>query len=134
MGFACGGIPPEVHPAYAQALRDPAHAHAICKEYRAAAALDREHDQADRMQGRRIACSLLALWSAGGPLGTWYAGADGPVALWQAWSDDVQGYPLNAGQFSPEGAPELTAEVLHRFFGATGASRSAASIDTFSSP
>jgi haloacetate dehalogenase len=127
-------FPPEVRAAYAQVLRDPTHAHAICEEYRAAATLDREHDRADRLDGRRIACPLLALWSAGGPLDTWYAVAGGPVALWQVWSDDVQGYPLNAGHFFPEEAPEHTAEALHRFFGATGSSRSAASIDTFSIP
>jgi haloacetate dehalogenase len=110
-------FPPEVRAAYAQVLRDPVHAYAICEEYRAAATLDREHDQADSREERRIACPLLALWSAGGPLDTWYARAGGPVALWQAWSDDVQGYPLNAGHFFPEEAPEHTAEALNRFFG-----------------
>jgi len=54
--------------AYLDALRDPAHAHAICEEYRAAAALDREHDRADRAAGRRIACPLFVIWSARGPL------------------------------------------------------------------
>jgi haloacetate dehalogenase len=48
-------FPPEVRAAYVQALRDPAHAHAICEEYRAAATLDREHDKADQIGGRRIA-------------------------------------------------------------------------------
>ena len=133
-GSPSAAFPPEVRAAYAQALREPAHAHAICEEYRAAATRDREHDQADRLVGRRIACPLLALWSAGGPLDTWYAGAGGPVALWRAWSDDVQGYPLNAGHFFPEEAPEHTAEALHHFFGATGSSRSAASIDPFNIP
>ena len=32
---------PEVRAAYVEALRDPAHAHAICEEYRAAATIDR---------------------------------------------------------------------------------------------
>ncbi len=109
---------PEVRAAYVQALRDPSHAHAICEEYRAAATIDREHDQADRADGRRIVCPLLALWSAHGALGTWYAGESGPRALWQAWSEDVQGYPLNAGHFFPEEAPEQTAEALSHFFGA----------------
>jgi len=107
---------PEVRAAYVQALREPAHAHAICEEYRAAATLDREHDQADSLAGRRIACPLLALWSAHGALETWYAGAGGPIALWQAWSDNVQGHPLNAGHFFPEEAPAPTAEALDRFF------------------
>jgi haloacetate dehalogenase len=111
-------FPAEVRGAYVRALRDPGHAHAICEEYRAAATVDREHDKADRASGRRIACPLLALWSAPGPLGTWYAEEGGPVALWRAWGDDVRGHALGAGHFFPEEAPEQTAEALNRFFGA----------------
>jgi haloacetate dehalogenase len=98
------------------ALRDPAHIHAICEEYRAAATLDREHDEADIAHGRRIACPLLVLWSARGALASWYADAGGPIALWQAWSDDVRGHALDAGHFFPEEAPEQTASALSRFF------------------
>jgi haloacetate dehalogenase len=111
-------FPPEVRAAYVQALRDPAHAHAICEEYRAAATVDREHDKADRVCGRRIICRLLALWSAQGALDTWYVEEGGPIALWQSWADEVQGYPLRAGHFFPEEAPERTAEALAQFFGA----------------
>jgi haloacetate dehalogenase len=110
-------FPPQVRAAYVQALRDPDHAHAICEEYRAAATIDREHDRADRAAGHRIACPLLALWSAEGALDTWYVEESGPIALWRAWSDDVQGHPLKAGHFFPEEAPEQTAEALSRFFG-----------------
>jgi haloacetate dehalogenase len=113
-------FPPEVRAAYVQALRDPAHGHAICEEYRAAATLDREHDKADSTAGRRIASPLLALWSARGALDTWYAEAAGPIALWRAWSDDVQGQPLDAGHFFPEEAPRQTAGALNRFFAQTG--------------
>lgn len=122
-------FPPEVRAAYVQALRDPDHVHAICEEYRAAAAIDREHDKADRAAGRRIACPLLVLWSAGGALDTWYVEESGPMALWRAWSDDVQGRSLNAGHFFPEEAPEQTADALNRFFAAAGSSRSTALID-----
>jgi len=72
--------------------------------------------QPDRAAGRRIACPLLALWSAAGALDTWYAGDSGPLALWQAWSDDVRGDALDGGHFFPEEAPERTAEALERFF------------------
>jgi haloacetate dehalogenase len=126
-GSPAAVFPPKVRAAYVQALRDPAHIHAICEEYRAAVTLDREHDQADRKAGRRIVCPLLVLWSAHGALETWYAEAGGPRALWQAWSDEVQGYPLQAGHFFPEEAPEDTAVALHHFF-APDARRSAASI------
>jgi haloacetate dehalogenase len=110
-------FPPEVRASYIQALRDPAHAHAICEEYRAAATIDREHDRADRTNGRAIACPLLALWSADGALDTWYAEDSGPLGLWRAWSDNVQGHALKAGHFFPEEAPEETVEALKRFFG-----------------
>ena len=122
-GSPASVFPPEVRAAYVEALRDPAHVHAICEEYRAAATRDREHDQADRASGRRIACPLLALWSAEGALGTWYAEAGGPLALWRAWSDAVQGWPIDAGHFFPEEASGPTAEALNDFFAVTPARR-----------
>jgi haloacetate dehalogenase len=115
-------FPPEVRAAYIDALRDPAHVHAICEEYRAAATLDREHDQTDRRSGRRITSPLLALWSADGALGTWYADAGGPIALWRAWSDEARGHALNAGHFFPEEAPAETARALSHFFAIAGPS------------
>ena len=121
-------FPPEVRAAYVQALADPTHAHAICEEYRAAATIDREHDEADRAAGRRIACPLLALWSAQGALGVWYMEESGPIALWQGWSDDVQGHAVAAGHFFPEEIPEQTAEALRRFFDTTASNRPAASM------
>lgn len=109
-------FPQEVRAAYIQALSDATHIHAICEEYRAAATLDREHDKTDRAEGRRIACPLLALWSASGALDTWYSEAGGPIALWQEWGDDVRGEPIHAGHFFPEEAPERTATALKHFF------------------
>ena len=106
----------EARTAYVDALRDPAHLHAICEEYRAAATIDRAHDQADLAAGRRIRCPVLALWGAGGALDTWYADAGGPLALWRQWADDVQGHAIEAGHFFPEEAPDRTAESLRRFF------------------
>ena len=113
-------FPAEVRAAYVGALRDPAHIHAICEEYRAAASLDRQHDEADRTGGRRIACPLLAIWSAPGALGSWYDEAGGPLALWREWSDGVQGYSLNAGHFFPEEAFQQTYEALQLFFAKPG--------------
>jgi haloacetate dehalogenase len=115
-GTPSAAFPAEVRAAYMQALQDPDHAHAICEEYRAAATIDREHDKTDRVNGRRIVCPLLVLWSARGALDAWYAEESGPVALWQAWGDDVQGQALDAGHFFPEEVPERTADALSRFF------------------
>jgi len=107
-------FPRAVRTAYVEPLRIPAHAHAICEEYRAAAGIDRDHDEADRVDGRRIACPLLALWSGRGPLAAWYE--EGPIALWQMFGHDVQGQALDAGHFFPEEKPQETAAVLIRFF------------------
>jgi haloacetate dehalogenase len=106
---------PEVHAAYVDALRDPVHVHAICEEYRAAATLDWSHDDADVTSGHRIQCPLLALWSGLGPLNSWYTEVGGPLALWRAWGDDVQGRALDAGHFFAEEIPDETADALDRF-------------------
>ena len=111
-------FPPEIRAAYIEAIRDPAHAHAICEEYRAAATIDPEHDKADRDKGRRIHCPLLALWSAQGPLASWYTDQGGPLTLWQALGDNVQGHAVAGGHFFPEEKPQETAEILTRFFAA----------------
>lgn len=115
-GSPSGVFPPDVRAAYVAPLRDPARVHAVCEEYRAAATLDREHDEADRASGRRLACPVLALWSARGGLETWYAGAGGPLGLWRRWADDVRGEPVDGGHFFPEEIPERTAALLARFF------------------
>ena len=120
-GSRSDAFPPDVVAAYVDARRDPAHAHAICEEYRAAAALDREHDRADRVCGRRIACPLLALWSGKGALATWYVDDGGPLGLWRDWADHVEGHVLDGGHFFPEELPEVTAHELARFFRAASA-------------
>lgn len=84
--------------------------HAICEEYRAAATLDYEHDEADRGQ-RRITCPTLALWSASGALAAWYE----PLEVWRQWADDVDGGPIASGHFLPEEAPEETGDRLLAF-------------------
>ncbi|MER9328161.1 alpha/beta hydrolase [Mesorhizobium sp. M0488] len=110
-------FPAEVRQAYIDALRDPAHVHAICEEYRAAATLDCEHDHADKAAGRTIRCPVLALWSGQGALAEWYADDGGPLALWRDWAGDVRGQAMPGGHFFPEEAPAQTAEALAGFFG-----------------
>jgi haloacetate dehalogenase len=107
---------PEISGAYVEALSDRAHIHAICEEYRAAATLDRAHDEADRAAGRRIRCPLLALWSRDGALSEWYGEAGGPLAIWREWGDDIRGCTIDGGHFFPEENPTETAIALERFF------------------
>jgi haloacetate dehalogenase len=117
LGSRSEAFPADVKAAYSAVLRDPAHVHAICEEYRAAAGLDREHDSHDMALGRRIVCPLLALWSAEGGLATWYEDEGGPLRLWRQWCDDVSGHPVDGGHFFPEEHPAETAAALEMFFG-----------------
>jgi haloacetate dehalogenase len=115
-GSAGKSFPSDIRAAYADALRDPGHAHAICEEYRAAAQIDRDHDDADQGAERRIACPMLALWSAKGPLNNWYEAEGGPLGLWQVFADEVSGNAVDGGHFFPEELPQQTADALTRFF------------------
>ncbi|HYZ81502.1 MAG TPA: alpha/beta hydrolase [Solirubrobacteraceae bacterium] len=107
----------EVRAAYLAQLQDPMHLHAICEEYRAAASIDRQHDRADRESGRRITCPVLAMWSAGGPLDSWYEDIGGPVAVWRELATDISGRAVDGGHFFPEEHPDDTAGALLEFFG-----------------
>ncbi|MGX9145544.1 alpha/beta fold hydrolase [Mesorhizobium sp. 128a] len=115
-GSAPDAFPAEVRKAYIEALRDPAHLHAICEEYRAAAGIDREHDAADQAMRRRVECPLLALWSGEGGLQNWYADEGGPLAIWRQWADSVEGGPVKGGHFFPEEHPAEMAAALSKFF------------------
>jgi len=123
------GSPPRtfsapVRQAYADALRRPASAHAICEEYRAAASIDRLHDEADLAAGRRIACATLALWGRGGTLDTACAAAGGPLGIWRRWCGGaLEGEAVDGGHFFPETHPDIVAARLLRHFGALTVSR-----------
>lgn len=114
-GSSPDAFPEWVREAYIEALSDPVHVHAICNEYRAAAGLDGENDKADLDAGRRIGCPLLALWSKGGGLATWYDDAGGPLGLWQRWAERVQGQAVAGGHFFPEEQPAATAHRISSF-------------------
>ncbi|MET3663908.1 alpha/beta fold hydrolase [Caulobacter sp. 1776] len=114
-GTPASVFPADLRAAYVEALRDPGQVHAICQEYRAAATIDREHDDADRAAGRRIDCPLLALWSASGGLDSWYADDGGPLGVWRGWATRVAGEGVNGGHFFPEEHPAETLERLRTF-------------------
>jgi haloacetate dehalogenase len=106
-------FPAAVRAEYVRKLSAPETIHAICEEYRAAATLDYQHDEADRERRWRITCPVLALWSRDGAVARWYE----PLELWKEWADDVRGEAIAAGHFLPEEAPEETADRLLDFFG-----------------
>ena len=105
-----GAFPQAVRTEYARTFGEPSTIHAICEEYRASIALDCAADEADRGR-RRIACPVLALWSARGPLAQWDV-----LAVWRQWSDDVRGRAVDCGHFIPEEAPDETHAELSTFF------------------
>jgi haloacetate dehalogenase len=102
----------EVRRAYARQFADPERVHAICEQYRAAATLDVEHDDAD-LGSRTISAPLLALWSEVGPVEVWYQ----PLEVWRQWADQVEGRAMRGGHFLPEENPDELVDELLRFLG-----------------
>jgi haloacetate dehalogenase len=108
-------FPPNIRRLYVDALRDPASAHAICEEYRAATTLDYAADREDRAASRQINAPTLVLWAASGPLDLWYDDIGGPLAVWRAWARDATGKALAGGHFFPEQNPQDTLAALQAF-------------------
>jgi haloacetate dehalogenase len=86
--------------------------HASCEDYRAAAAIDLDHDRADREAGRRLACPLLALWGAHGVVEKCFR----PLDEWRRVAEDVRGRALPAGHYLPEEVPDDVADEFEAFF------------------
>jgi haloacetate dehalogenase len=105
-----GAFTPEAKAEYVRCFRDPATIHATCEDYRAAAAIDLTHDEAD--MDRKLAMPLLALWGGKGLVGRRYD----VLAEWRKRALDVAGRALPCGHFLPEEAPEETAAALTEFF------------------
>jgi len=97
---------------YLRCFRNPATVHAICEDYRAAATIDMEIDEADRNAGRRIEAPLLALWGAKGRLEAWYD----TLAIWRDWARNVRGRALDCGHYLPEERPDEVAAEFETFF------------------
>jgi haloacetate dehalogenase len=99
---------------YRRAIHDPETVHAMCEDYRAGLGIDREHDEADRRAGRRLVCPTLVMWSLRDDLEDLYGD---PLAIWQAWADDLDGAALDCGHHMAEEAPEAVVDQLRRFLG-----------------
>jgi haloacetate dehalogenase len=95
---------------YLRCFRDPEVIHATCEDYRAAASIDLDHDNADI--DRKIACPLLVLWGGMGFMGRFYD----VLETWRERATNVTGRPLSCGHFMPEEAPDETLAELLRFF------------------
>ncbi|HLB20588.1 MAG TPA: alpha/beta hydrolase [Solirubrobacteraceae bacterium] len=95
-----------------RAIHDPRTVHAMCEDYRAGLGIDRAHDEADRREGRRIACRTLVGWSAEDDMEALYGD---PLQPWRAWGDDLRGKRIDSGHHMAEEAPEQLARELLAF-------------------
>ncbi|MGF1477222.1 MAG: alpha/beta fold hydrolase [Geminicoccaceae bacterium] len=104
---------PEALAEYERCFRDPATIHATCEDYRAAASIDLEHDEADIGQG--LQQPLLVLW---GKKGLMHANFD-VLATWRErhrHPEHVTGHALDTGHFLVEEDPDGTYDAFSSFF------------------
>ncbi|HET6595045.1 MAG TPA: alpha/beta hydrolase [Anaerolineales bacterium] len=102
---------PEALVDYLRCCHNPETIHAMCEDYRAAATIDYQLDEADRGR-KRLACPLLVLWSAQGDLPKWYD----VLAIWRDWADNVRGEAIEGSHYFAEENPEITYKALYEFF------------------
>lgn len=95
---------------YLRCFGDPKMIHASCEDYRAAATIDLEHDEADMEINPKA--PLLCLWGRQGLMEKVYD----VLATWRERVETVEGRALDCGHFLPEEAPDDTFEELNRFF------------------
>ena len=94
---------------YVRCGSDPAAIHAMCEDYRAGASIDLVHDEADF--DNKIACPMLALWSATG-----YTGRSQDVLeTWRDYATNVRGHSLPCGHHLPEEMPDQVHSDLRAF-------------------
>ena len=100
-------ISEEVFAEYLRCFQNPSTLHAMCEDYRAAAAIDLEHDKADLE--KKVQCPVLTLWGSKGAMAALY---DVPTT-WRERASNVSGKVLAGGHYLPEQSPEeLHAELV----------------------
>jgi haloacetate dehalogenase len=100
-------IPADVRAAYLKASREAIPS--IVADYRASAAVDVEHDEADRQAGNQLRMPVTVLqqdWGAAVALGF------DAAARWRAWASDLQHKTLSCGHFMAEEAPAEVTKAL----------------------
>ena len=107
-----GAVTPEALSEYLRCYCCQSTIHAICEDYRAAAGIDLEMDEADDQAGRKITAPVLGLWGATGTVGRLYD----VLATWREKSINVSGRALDCGHLLPEERPEEVLAELRAFF------------------
>jgi haloacetate dehalogenase len=94
------------------ALHDPTVVHGMCEDYRAGLGIDRDHDEADRTAGRKIACPTLLLESAHDDLDI----HGDPAAIWRPWlARPLRHRIIDSGHHQAEQAPDAVAQAMLDF-------------------
>jgi haloacetate dehalogenase len=88
--------------------------HGSCEDYRAAAGIDLEHDEADHQAGRKIPAPALVIWGRRSQVGQLYGGD--VLTIWRDAASDVTGGAVESGHYPAEEAPQAVMEVFERFF------------------
>lgn len=100
---------PEAMAEYIRCFANPETIRASCDDYRAAASIDLQHDEASL--GQKIRCPLLVLWGAKGFVQRTYD----LLAVWRRYAEQVEGKALDCGHFLPEEKPDDTGAALREF-------------------
>ena len=95
---------------YLTAFKQPDAIHSSCEDYRAAASIDIEHDNAD--QGKKLLMPVLALWAKLGVIESCFDALE----LWRLRADKVEGEALEAGHYMAEEIPKDIAKRMSEFF------------------
>ncbi len=112
-GSGSAGLSPFTEEAlehYLTAFRNPDVVHASCEDYRAAASIDIEHDDADG--DFKLPQPLLCLWGKTGVIESCFD----PLTLWRERANHVSGYALPGGHYLAEELPQQVYEAFHSFF------------------
>jgi haloacetate dehalogenase len=97
---------------YRRVFRIPGTLHAMCEDYRAAASIDFQHDEADL--GTKLQCPLLVLWGERGSVARRYDA----LAIWGEKAARLTGKQMPGGHSFQESHPAETAAELRAFLSA----------------
>lgn len=95
---------------YLEAFARPETIHASCEDYRAAASIDIDHDNADT--GRKLTMPTLALWAKHGVIESCFDALD----LWRQRAEQIEGKALEATHYMAEEIPDQIAAHMIEFF------------------
>jgi haloacetate dehalogenase len=102
----------ENHAEWRSTMRNPDVVRAMLEDYRAGLTVDRQHEEQDRANGRRLRMPVLVLWSLRDDLEDLYGD---PVAIWRDWADTVSGHGIDSGHHVAEEAPDALVASLIPF-------------------